>query len=109
MLEFCDTIGILYAGRLCEFAPAQTLFNSPAHPYTKGLLNSSPDLLGTRQRMEGIEGSPPDMMSPPDGCRYHPRCPEKARECKLHLPRLVELVPQHFAACLKAPFKRTQR
>ncbi len=109
MLEFCDTIGILYAGRLCEVAPAKALFHSPMHPYTQGLLHSSPELHGVRQRMEGIEGSPPDMSSPPAGCRFNPRCRDKVSECELHLPRLVELMPGHFGACLRAPLEREQQ
>jgi peptide/nickel transport system ATP-binding protein len=89
MLEFCDTIGILYAGRLCEVAPARQLFEAAQHPYTQGLLSSTPELHGERQRLTGIEGSPPDMMKPPSGCRFHPRCARRENTCSMILPRLV--------------------
>ncbi|MCH2108090.1 MAG: ABC transporter ATP-binding protein [Polyangiaceae bacterium] len=101
MLEFCDKVGILYAGRLAEIAPAKQLFGDPQHPYTRGLMHSFPELHGSRHRMEGIPGSPPDMRQPPKGCRFHPRCKEAGPECELHLPRLVELGANHYGACVK--------
>jgi peptide/nickel transport system ATP-binding protein len=100
MLEFCDTIGILYAGRLCEVAPAKPLLANPRHPYTKGLMHSFPELHGERHRMEGISGSPPDMSHPPAGCRFHPRCRDAIPQCKDHLPPLMELEPGHKSACI---------
>ena len=100
MLEFCDTIGILYAGRLCEVAPARPMLKDPIHPYTQGLMNSFPELHGKRHRMEGISGSPPDMMHPPSGCRFHPRCRKAQPACERKLPELVELRPSHLGACI---------
>jgi peptide/nickel transport system ATP-binding protein len=100
MLEFCDTIGILYAGRLCEVADAKPLLSSPQHPYTKGLMHSFPELHGERHRMEGIGGSPPDMSDPPTGCRFHPRCREAIPRCQDKLPPLLELRPGHKSACI---------
>ncbi len=100
MLEFCDKIGILYAGRLCEVAPAATLMSAPQHPYTEGLMHSFPELHGERHRMEGIGGSPPDMEHPPSGCRFHPRCKKRRPRCEEILPRLVHVGPQHKSACL---------
>jgi peptide/nickel transport system ATP-binding protein len=100
MLEFCDTIGILYAGRLCEVAPARPMLKDPLHPYTQGLMNSFPELHGKRHRMEGISGSPPDMLHPPVGCRFHPRCRKAQPACERTLPELVEFGPEHFGACI---------
>jgi peptide/nickel transport system ATP-binding protein len=100
MLEFCDTIGILYAGRLCEIAPARTLLSGPQHPYTEGLMHSFPDLHGERHRMEGIGGAPPDMEHPPSGCRFHPRCKKRRPRCETTLPRLIHVGPRHKSACL---------
>lgn len=100
MLEFCDTIGILYAGRLCEVAPARPMLADPLHPYTQGLMNSFPELHGNRHRMEGISGSPPDMMHPPEGCRFHPRCRKAQPACARRVPELAELRPGHLAACI---------
>jgi len=102
MLEFCDTVGILYAGRLCEVAPAKTLFGAPKHPYTRGLMNSFPDLHGPKRRQTGIAGSPPDMRSPPTGCRFHPRCPDVIDVCKTATPPLISLGPTHLGACHRA-------
>lgn len=100
MLEFCDKIGILYAGRLCEIAPASMLLSGPQHPYTEGLMHSFPELHGERHRMEGIGGAPPDMEHPPSGCRFHPRCKKRRPRCEQILPRLVHVGPQHKSACL---------
>lgn len=102
MLEFCDTVGILYAGRMCEVAPAKALFSRPQHPYTKGLMNSFPEMHGPRHRMLGISGSPPDMRQPPEGCRFHPRCPDSIDDCQRELPELRGLAPRHVAACIRA-------
>lgn len=97
MLEFCDTVGILYAGRLCEVAPAKQLFAAPRHPYTRGLMQSFPELHGPKQRIEGIPGSPPDMRSPPPGCRFHPRCREAIDSCRSEQP-LLTLGSEHALA-----------
>jgi len=100
MLEFCDKIGILYAGRLCEIAAAKPLLADPTHPYTRGLMNSFPELHGQRHRMEGISGSPPDMLHLPKGCRFHPRCKEGKPECEEKLPPLLEIRSNHKSACI---------
>src|SRR5690606_33989562 len=102
MLQFCDTVGILYAGRLCEVAPARVLLETPQHPYTKGLLASFPEISGPRHRLPGIPGSPPDMLTPGPGCRFHPRCPEAMPECRTDQPELLETAPQHLSACFRA-------
>ncbi len=100
MLEFCDSIGILYAGRMCEIAPSGAMLHTAQHPYTRGLIRSSPELHGQKHRMEGIGGAPPDMLHPPSGCRFHPRCREAEPACKEHLPKLVDVGPNHQTACL---------
>jgi peptide/nickel transport system ATP-binding protein len=99
MLELCDTVGILYAGRLVELAPAEVLLSKPAHPYTRGLLNSFPELRGGAGRMTGIAGAPPNMLAPPSGCRFHPRCPEAIAECSERVPPLRPLSETQMAAC----------
>src|SRR5215213_4425673 len=75
LIEFSDRIAIMYAGQIVEQAAAQELFEAPQHPYTRGLMSSFPALTGGKQRLTGIPGSPPDMLHPPSGCRFHPRCP----------------------------------
>lgn len=99
MVEFSDRIGILYAGKLVELAGARQLFESPRHPYTRGLMASFPGLRGPRRRLEGIAGSPPDMSSPPTGCRFHPRCAEVLTRCRSELPTLLEVAPDAEVAC----------
>jgi peptide/nickel transport system ATP-binding protein len=99
MLEFCDTIGIIYAGKLCEVAPAQDILSCPRHPYTLGLMQSFPELHGERQRMTGIAGAPPDMRKPPLGCRFHPRCPSATVGCDSLAPELLSITAKHHVAC----------
>jgi oligopeptide/dipeptide ABC transporter ATP-binding protein len=74
LLELADRIAVMYAGRLVEVASAQQIQREPAHPYTRGLLNSFPSLHGARRELAGIPGSPPDLHSPPAGCSFLPRC-----------------------------------
>jgi peptide/nickel transport system ATP-binding protein len=75
LLEFAHRIAIMYAGEIVEEAPAGELLSSPLHPYTDGLLHSFPPLRGEMTRLTGIPGAPPDLISPPAGCRFNPRCP----------------------------------
>ena len=75
LLEFANSIAIMYAGEIVELAPAERLGTAPQHPYTQGLLRSFPPLTGPLTRITGIPGSPPDLRDPPSGCRFHPRCP----------------------------------
>jgi peptide/nickel transport system ATP-binding protein len=75
LLEFAHRIAIMYAGEIVETATAEQLAADPRHPYTQGLLQSFPPLYGPLPRLTGIPGSPPDLASPPAGCRFHPRCP----------------------------------
>jgi peptide/nickel transport system ATP-binding protein len=106
LLELADRIAVMYAGQLLEIGTAAEIHREPSHPYTKGLLNSFPSLTGPLQRMTGIPGSPPDLASPPAGCRFHPRCPHcTADGSDLYLrqaevrPHLREVAPGHRVAC----------
>ncbi len=106
LFEFAHRIAIMYAGEVVEEAPSATLRNAPRHPYTSGLISSFPPLTGPIERMTGIPGSPPDLASPPAGCRFHPRCPNCVpEESKLHTlqttvrPTLREVAPGHRVAC----------
>jgi peptide/nickel transport system ATP-binding protein len=89
LLELADSIAIMYAGRLVEYAASSDLFHSPRHPYTLGLLNSFPALHGERTRMHGIPGSPPSLRSLPSGCTFHVRCPYAMARCKTDEPPLT--------------------
>jgi peptide/nickel transport system ATP-binding protein len=105
LLEFADRIAIMYAGEIVELADGRRLYADPQHPYTRGLMASFPPLTGPLTRLVGIPGSPPDLADPPDGCRFHPRCPlcvpgEPLYQRQLHeRPRLREVEPDHLVAC----------
>ena len=98
-----DRITVLYAGRVCESANTRTIFRNPMHPYTKALLEAVPSLTAKKQKLKVIPGAIPNLIEPPSGCRFHPRC-EFAREgvCTLKVPALEELEPEHYVACIRA-------
>ena len=101
LIELADTIAVMYAGRIVEYAPASALFRAPRHPYTAGLLNSFPALHGERVAMTGIPGSPPDLRHVPSGCPFHPRCPHAMEICEQDPPALtaLESAGRRAAAC----------
>ena len=101
--EMADHVAVMYAGRIVEQAPVELLFDNPQHPYTIGLLGSIPRLDQARERLAAIEGSVPDPMNPPPGCRFNPRCPFADAQCRAAAPDLREVVPGHAVACWKAP------
>jgi oligopeptide/dipeptide ABC transporter ATP-binding protein len=93
-------IAVMYAGSLVEMGRAREVFGQPAHPYTRGLLNSVPTLRSDRsQPLRTIEGSVPPVASPPPGCAFEPRCEWRLPSCSQALPSLVEVSPGHFARC----------
>jgi peptide/nickel transport system ATP-binding protein len=99
MVEFSDRIGIMYAGEIVELAPAREILARPLHPYTQGLLSSFPSITGPRTKLTGIPGSPPNLISPPRGCRFHPRCPYWDGVETNVVPTLEEVSPGHWVAC----------
>lgn len=99
LVEISDRIAIMYAGQIVEMADSRELFDEPLHPYTQGLMASFPALTGPRKQLEGIPGSPPDLIAPPSGCRFHPRCPYRFEPCDKIVPPLIEAKPGHWVAC----------
>jgi peptide/nickel transport system ATP-binding protein len=99
LVEMSDKIAIMYAGQIVEQAPARELFEHPAHPYTLGLMNSFPSITGARHKLTGIPGSPPDLVAPPSGCRFHPRCPRAMPHCSQIEPVTRAISPTHSVAC----------
>ena len=102
LLELCTRIGVLYAGRLVEAAPARRLLGSPQHPYTGGLIRCFPhadEAPGPRPRLVGIPGAPPDPRDPPPGCRFHPRCGQRLPACQRSAPALTTVATDHEVAC----------
>jgi oligopeptide/dipeptide ABC transporter ATP-binding protein len=103
LAETCDRIAVMYAGRIVETGPVAQVFSSPQHPYTKRLLDTLPVIGGSRGLVAPIPGGPPDPGDPPQGCRFHPRCPYATEKC-LTDPALREVRPGQAAACHFAPW-----
>jgi peptide/nickel transport system ATP-binding protein len=99
LVEFSNRIAIMYAGKIAELAPSDRLFHEPKHPYTVGLMNSFPSISGEKRRLQGIPGSPPDLVTPPPGCPFAPRCPHVMAECMRVYPTLRPVGPGQFTAC----------
>jgi oligopeptide/dipeptide ABC transporter ATP-binding protein len=93
----------MYAGRIVERAPVRTLFRRPQHPYTIGLLGAVPRLAGGQSRLATIDGTVPDPLHMPRGCRFAPRCPFAEHACRETAPELAELMAGHLVACRRAP------
>jgi oligopeptide/dipeptide ABC transporter ATP-binding protein len=100
--EMCDDVAIMYAGDIVEYADSMSLFYNTRHPYTLGLLRCIPSRNRGVERLHSIEGTIPDLISPPQGCKFHPRCPMAVELCKREKPQLVEVEPGHFVACYLA-------
>ena len=93
-------VAVMYAGSVVELGPRNEIFRSPAHPYTRGLLHSVPDLKTDRTHpLETIEGTVPPLQAMPPGCAFEPRCAFRILECARALPPLVEVAPGHWARC----------
>jgi peptide/nickel transport system ATP-binding protein len=96
--ETCDRVGVMYAGNLCEIAEVKNLFGKPLHPYTRALLNAVPKLSG-EEELKSIEGNVPNLVTPPPGCRFHPRCPHAMSVCSKVFPQMLEVQTDHLVAC----------
>ncbi len=97
--EVADKIAIMYGGKIVEYGPADKVYTEPKHPYTRLLLKSIPRLRGPIEKLEYIPGVPPDLRSPPSGCRFHPRCPYRLDPCDKEEPHLIEIEKDHYVAC----------
>jgi peptide/nickel transport system ATP-binding protein len=97
--EVCDDIAIMYGGKIVECGDICSVYKEPMHPYAKGLLGSFPSINGPRTRMISIPGSPPDLLNPPSGCRFHPRCTYAMSICKKTEPQFLSVETGHFVAC----------
>ena len=96
--EMTDYVAVMYAGQIVELGSTEDIFEDPLHPYTKGLLESAPNITRSGQLMKPIPGTPPDLLSPPTGCKFHPRCPKAFSDCSAHEPRLLH-VKDRLVAC----------
>ncbi len=99
--EIADRIATMYAGEIVEIGPVEEVFYHPRHAYTFSLLNAAPRLSSGAEELHSIPGSPPDLIKPPAGCKFHPRCSFATESCKSQLPPLLvtEDDPRHSVAC----------
>ncbi|HEC95930.1 MAG: ABC transporter ATP-binding protein [Methanomicrobia archaeon] len=99
--ETCNKIGVMYAGNIVEYTYTSTLFDNPLHPYTKALMSSFPSIEGPKKELKPVPGEPPNLLNPPEGCRFYPRCSYAEEICKKENPEFVEIEKDHFLACHK--------
>lgn len=98
--ENCDRVAVMYAGSIVEEAPAETMFDDPRHPYTRGLLGALPPIDGPRRRLTAIAGVVPDPRQMPTGCAFGPRCLHADRRCQGDTPALDAIGPDRRVACI---------
>jgi peptide/nickel transport system ATP-binding protein len=98
--ELSDRVAVMYAGRMAELSDARSVFKKTLHPYTQGLLKAVPNIrLDDEEELYMMGGSPPDLVEPPTGCRYHPRCPKALPVCAAAPSHFLEAKPDHFVNC----------
>lgn len=97
--ELADRVAVMYAGKLMELADVFSLFDNPLHPYTRGLLSSVPNIRIVEDYLQTMDGSTPDLITLPSGCRFHPRCPQVMDRCHSEEPPMMEVSPDHLTAC----------
>ncbi|MFE4860554.1 ABC transporter ATP-binding protein [Streptomyces sp. NPDC056670] len=97
--DVADKIAVMYAGRIVEQAPVHEIYKAPAHPYTKGLLESIPRLDQKGRELYAIKGLPPNLMHIPPGCAFNPRCPMAQDICRSEVPPLFDVAPGRQSAC----------
>ncbi|GLX17725.1 MULTISPECIES: ABC transporter ATP-binding protein [Streptomyces] len=97
--DVADKIAVMYAGRIVEAAPVREIYASPAHPYTRGLLDSIPRLDQKGQELYAIKGLPPNLLAIPPGCAFNPRCPMARAACRAEVPPLADVGPDRASAC----------
>lgn len=97
--EVCDRVGVMYAGKLVEVADINEVFENPLHPYTRGLIDCIVTRKKPKSRLYQIPGSPPNLLNPPSGCRFNPRCTQILPKCREVDPQLINVGKNHYVAC----------
>ncbi len=97
--DLCDRVAVMYSGNIVEYATAERLFKNPRHPYTQGLIGAIPSIEKKDQKLRVIRGMVPNLIYPPSGCRFHPRCDERMEICDKVKPKLNEIGERYFVAC----------
>jgi peptide/nickel transport system ATP-binding protein len=105
--ETCDRVAVMYAGKIVESGPTETVFGTPQHPYTQRMLGAFPQVGSERALPPAIPGAPPDPADPPAGCRFHPRCHLAREVCELGEMELRPVGEDHDSACLFAPLTQS--
>jgi peptide/nickel transport system ATP-binding protein len=98
--RYSDRVIVMYAGQIAEEAATDAIFDRPLHPYTRGLMNAFPSVRGPRRELVGIPGAPPDLLHPPAGCPFHPRCPDVMPVCSRVAPALHGVGDTHVRCLL---------
>jgi peptide/nickel transport system ATP-binding protein len=97
--KMCDRVAVMYSGFIVENGDIKKIFIRPYHPYTRGLIGSVPVVVKKRRRLETIEGTVPNLIYPPSGCRFHPRCKYCFEPCDSNIPRSIEVEQDYLVAC----------
>ena len=100
--EVSDIVGVMYAGKIVEFGATHDVFSKPIHPYTRALMSAFPSVTGEKRELATLGGEPPNLLEPPGGCRFHPRCPYATDECAVSAPPRVG-AGNHWAFCWNPP------
>ena len=100
--EVCDVVGVMYAGKIVEFGPTAEVYARPIHPYTRALMSAFPSVRGEKHDLATLPGEPPDLLDPPAGCRFNPRCEYATDECRTSEPPVVQR-DGHWAVCWNPP------
>jgi peptide/nickel transport system ATP-binding protein len=98
--EIADDVAVMYLGKIVEKSDADTIFNSPSHPYTQALLRSIPKITMRREELDPIKGMVPNPYRRPSGCPFHPRCAKAISECGTIVPSTTQLGENHTVQCL---------
>jgi peptide/nickel transport system ATP-binding protein len=97
--DTCEKIAIMYAGKIVEQGDITQVYKEPLHPYTEKLIGAFPNIVGPKRELSTIPGFPPDLLNPPPGCRFHPRCPYAMEVCRKQEPKTVNSHQEHSVAC----------
>jgi oligopeptide/dipeptide ABC transporter ATP-binding protein len=101
--EIADRVAVMYAGKMVEVGEAQSIFHTPLHPYTQGLIGCVPNIRLDQEQLVTMPGNPPDLVAPPPGCRFAPRCPRAMERCTREIPALSRHPSGQEAACWLYP------
>ncbi len=97
--QTCQRVAVMYSGNIVESGPVSNVLRLPRHPYTKALLQALPHLDGPIKALQSIPGTVPNLLTPPSGCRFHPRCSVAEKRCQADRPKLLSVAENHYVAC----------